>query len=125
MFTHTLCKFSKILQWAKGNFVFMAHLPQIDFRYRWLSEIISNALGIFDTSFAERLISEHNDLVDAFFNDDIHDESDACKQILFVWRTFYDKLVEESITVLEEGIRVNWEQFNYLLYLLCVCASQF
>lgn len=82
----------------------MAHLPQIDFRYRWLSETISNALGIFDTSFAEQLIAEHSDLVDAFFNDDIYEESDARKQILFVWRTFYDKLVEESITVLEEGI---------------------
>lgn len=82
----------------------MAHLPQIDFRYRWLSETISNALGIFDTSFSEQLIAEHSDLVDAFFNDDIYEESDAQKQILFVWRTFYDKLVEESITVLEEGI---------------------
>lgn len=81
----------------------MAHLPQIDFRYRWLSETISNALGIFDTSFAEQLIAEHSDLVDAFFNDEIYEEADARKQILFVWRTFYDKLVEESITVLEEG----------------------
>lgn len=86
------------------HFAVMAHLPQIDFRYRWLSETISNALGIFDTSFSEQLIAEHSDLVDAFFNDDIYEESDAQKQILFVWRTFYDKLVEESITVLEEGI---------------------
>lgn len=81
----------------------MAHLPQIDFRYRWLCETISNALGIIDTSFAEQLIIEHSDLVDAFFNDNICEEADARKQILFVWRTFYDKLVEESITVLEEG----------------------
>lgn len=81
----------------------MAHLPQIDFRYRWLSETISNALGIFDTTFADQLIAEHSDLVDAFFNDNIYEKTDAHKQILFVWRTFYDKLVEESITVLEEG----------------------
>lgn len=81
----------------------MAHLPQIDYRYRWLSETISNALGIFDTNFAEQLIAEHSDLVDGFFNDDIDEHSDSCKQILYIWRTFYDKLVEETITVLEEG----------------------
>lgn len=81
----------------------MAHLPQIDFRYRWLSETISNSLGIFDTNFADQLIAEHSDLVDVFFNDNIYQQSDAHKRILVVWRTFYDKLVEESITVLEEG----------------------
>lgn len=84
----------------------MAQLRQIDYRYRWLSETISNVLGIFDTNFAEQLITEHSDLVDAFFNDDITDQADSCKQILYVWRTFYDKLVEETITVLEEGIKL-------------------
>lgn len=83
----------------------MAESKHIDFRYRWLSEVISNTLGIFDTIFADQLITEHNDLVDSFFNDDIYEKADNHKQILFVWRTFYDKLVEESITVLEEGIK--------------------
>lgn len=91
-----------IFHWP-AIWVAMAHFPQIDFRYRWLSETISNALGIFDTTFSEQLIAEHSDLVDAFFNDNVYEKSDAHKQILFVWRTFYDKLVEESITVLEEG----------------------
>lgn len=81
----------------------MAHLPQIDHRFRWLSETISIALGIFDTNFAEQLVAENGDLIDAFFNDDINEQIDSCKQILYVWRTFYDKLVEETITVLEEG----------------------
>lgn len=83
----------------------MAESKHIDFRCRWLSETISNALGIFDMSYADQLITEHSDLVDAFFNDDIYEKADNGKQILFVWRTFYDKLVEESITVLEEGIK--------------------
>lgn len=81
----------------------MAHLSSGDLRYRWLCETLSNALGIFDTSFAEQLIAEHSDLVGEFFNDDINELADAQKQIMFVWRTFYDKLVEESVTVLEEG----------------------
>lgn len=76
---------------------------QIDFRYRWLSETISNLLGIFDRKFADTLIAEHNEQIKYFFNDDINDYADANKQILFVWRTFYDKLVEETISVLEEG----------------------
>lgn len=83
----------------------MAESKHIDFRYRWLSETISNALGIFDSNYADQLISEHSDLVDSFFNDNIYEKADNPKQILFVWRTFYDKLVEESITVLEEGIK--------------------
>lgn len=82
----------------------MAESKHVDFRYRWLSETISNALGIFDTSYADQLIIEHSDLVDSFFNDNIYERADNRKQILFVWRTFYDKLVEESLTVLEEGI---------------------
>lgn len=83
----------------------MAESKHVDFRFRWLSETISNALGIFDTSHADQLITEHSDLVDSFFNDEIYERADNRKQILFVWRTFYDKLVEESITVLEEGIK--------------------
>lgn len=81
----------------------MAHLSQNDFRFRWLSESISNFLGIFDTRFAEQLITDNIDLVDAFFNDDINEYADTSKQILFVWRTFYDKLMEETINVLKEG----------------------
>lgn len=88
----------------------MAHLSQIDFRLRWLSESISSFLGIFDTHFAEQLIADNIDLVDAFFNDNINEYADTSKQILFVWRTFYDKLVEETINVLKEGDDATCEQ---------------
>lgn len=81
----------------------MAHLSRIDFRSKWLIETISSSLGIFDTSIAAQTLTEHSDLVDALFNDPIDEQCDTSKQILFVWRSFYDKLVEETITVFEEG----------------------
>lgn len=81
----------------------MAHLSRIDFRLQWLIETISSSMGIFDTSIAAKTLSEYNDLVDALFNDPIDEQCDSSKQILFVWRSFYDKLVEETITVFEEG----------------------
>lgn len=81
----------------------MAHLSQNDFRLQWLIETISSTLGIFDTSIAAQTLTEHGDLVDALFNDPIDELCESSKQILFVWRSFYDKLVEETITVFEEG----------------------
>lgn len=75
---------------------------EMDPRHKWLIERISNILGIYDTKYAAELISEHSDLIQGFFDDDIASHDDVRKQIMFVWRTFYDKMVEETITVLEE-----------------------
>lgn len=74
----------------------------MDPRHKWLIERISNILGIYDTKYAAELINEHVDLINGFFDDDIASYEDVRKQIMFVWRTFYDKMVEETITVLEE-----------------------
>lgn len=75
----------------------------IDFRHRWLSETISKLLGITDGKFADTLLSDNNEKVRCFFDDAINDFTDCNKRLLFTWRTFYDKLVEETISVLEEG----------------------
>lgn len=75
----------------------------IDFRHRWLSETISKLLGISDGKFADTLLSDNNEKVRCFFDDAINDFTDCNKRLLFTWRTFYDKLVEETISVLEEG----------------------
>jgi len=40
--------------------------------------------------------------VEAFFKRRYESQSDLDYVVLFVWRTFYDKLIEEEITVLEE-----------------------
>lgn len=82
----------------------MAQFTPIDSRYQWLSQAIADGLGISNKNFADQLIAEHIDLIDAYFNDDVIQHESCCKQTLFVWRTFYDKLVEETIKVLEEGI---------------------
>lgn len=74
----------------------------VDPRHKWLIERISNILGIYDTKYASEMINEHLDLIQGFFDDDIASHDDVRKQIMFVWRTFYDKMVEETITVLEE-----------------------
>lgn len=81
----------------------MAHSLRVNSRNQWLYETISNYLGIFDTDFAEQMMVEHSNLIDAFLNNDIDEPAGLSKQVLFVWRSFYDKLVEETITVLEEG----------------------
>lgn len=75
----------------------------IDFRYLWLSETISKVLGISDRKFVDDLLSDNNEKIRCFFDDAIADFTDSNKRLLFTWRTFYDKLVEETITVLEEG----------------------
>lgn len=77
--------------------------PQIDYRYQWLSDTISKLLGIPERKFADALLMEHNDQINSFFNDDIDEFTECNKRLLFIWRTFYDKLVEETITALEEG----------------------
>lgn len=80
----------------------------MDYRLKWLSEIISNLLGIFDQKYSDALIDEHKEQFMSLFNDEIINFSKNNKQLLFIWRTFYDKLVEETITVLEEGkIKIN------------------
>lgn len=74
-----------------------------DFRYRWLSETISKLLGISDRKFVDDLLSDNNENIRSFFDDAINDFTDCNKRLLFTWRTFYDKLVEETISILEEG----------------------
>lgn len=80
-----------------------ASAPPIDFRHRWLSETISKLLGISDGIFADNLLIDNAEKIQSFFNDAITDFNDCNKRLLFTWRTFYDKLVEETISVLEEG----------------------
>lgn len=75
-----------------------------DNRYKWLIETISNILGIYDTKYAIELIENNPNEFHSFLNDEIQESNDIHKQIIFLWRTFYDKMIEETITVLEEGI---------------------
>lgn len=71
--------------------------------YRWFCKTISNLLGIYETKYAEDLIEEYSEQMKGFFDDEFTQNADIDKQIIFLWRTYYDKMVEETITVLEEG----------------------
>lgn len=71
--------------------------------YRWLCNTISNLLGIYDAKYAEDLVEEYAEQIKGFFDDEFTQNADIDKQIIFLWRTYYDKVVEETITVLEEG----------------------
>lgn len=75
---------------------------QDDPRVLWLKTIISNQLGVFDPKYVNELISLNRDAVDNFFNTRYERQADLDRVIMFVWRTNYDKLCYEEITVLEE-----------------------
>lgn len=85
----------------------MANFTSIDSQYKWLSQVIKDGLGISDKKSVDQLVVEHIDLIDVYINDDVIEQESYCKQTLYVWKTFYDKLVEETIKVLEEGIHLN------------------
>ncbi|KAH8257767.1 hypothetical protein KR038_000855 [Drosophila bunnanda] len=71
-------------------------------RVVWLKTIISNQLGVFDPIYVNSLIRQNMPAVDAFFRRRYESQIDLPCVVMFFWRTFYDKLIEEEITVLEE-----------------------
>ncbi|XP_037827971.1 dynein heavy chain 10, axonemal-like, partial [Lucilia sericata] len=73
-----------------------------DNRILWLKCSIANMLGVYEPEFVNAAIYENLYDFKSFLNDKYTKNEDINKIILYVWRTFYDKLVEEEITVLEE-----------------------
>lgn len=71
-------------------------------RVVWLKTLIANQLGVFDPVYVNTLIRQNMPAVDAFFRRRYESQIDLPYVVMFVWRTFYDKLIEEEITVLEE-----------------------
>lgn len=74
-----------------------------DNRILWLKCTIANMLGVYEPEYVNAAIYENLYDFKSFLNDKYTKNEDINKMILYVWRTFYDKLVEEEITVLEEG----------------------
>lgn len=73
-----------------------------DWRVQWFRDTLTNLMGVDDTKYAEAAINEHRDECGQFFDDVVESYADVHKQCIFVWRTFYDRLVEEMVTELEE-----------------------
>lgn len=76
---------------------------QLDFRYKWLRERIQGALGVFDPDILDGIINENYYQIKSFFDEEIKETQELSNRIMFLNRTFYDKLIEEEITVLEKG----------------------
>ncbi|XP_061396381.1 uncharacterized protein LOC133332012 [Musca vetustissima] len=74
-----------------------------DNRILWLKCTISNVLGVFEPEFVNAVIYDNMNDFKSFLEDKYTKNEDINKVVLYMWRTFYDKLVEEEITVLEEG----------------------
>ncbi|TMW41964.1 hypothetical protein DOY81_012956, partial [Sarcophaga bullata] len=73
-----------------------------DNRILWLKCTIANMLGVYEPEYVNSAIYENLKDFKSFLDDKYTKNEDINKIILYVWRTFYDKLVEEEITVLEE-----------------------
>ncbi|SPP80284.1 dynein heavy chain 10, axonemal [Drosophila guanche] len=71
-------------------------------RIIWLKTIIANMLGVFDPKYVNELISKNQEAVSNFLKMRYEGQKDLHYVLMFVWRTFHDRLVEEEITVLEE-----------------------
>lgn len=84
-----------------------------DARLDWFRERLTSLMGVDDERYAATVIEENRDALAAFFGDPIESYGDVCKQVFFFWRTWYDRLVEETVTVLEEG--------NSILFLNNIC----
>lgn len=73
----------------------------IDNRLAWLRDKIGSSLGVTEREFTNLMILENFPQFKQFMEDEQMEVKDIDKRIVFVYRTFYDKLVESTITVLE------------------------
>ncbi|KAL7729890.1 hypothetical protein ACLKA6_014739 [Drosophila palustris] len=71
-------------------------------RVTWLKTIIANQLGVFDPKHVNTLVANNRQAVEDFLNKRYERQAHLDRVIMYVWRTFFDRLVEEEITVLEE-----------------------
>ena len=75
-----------------------------DYRIVWLRDRISKALGIQEhPETIEVLFKDHYEQFQAFFDEPISDVREIEKCILYIYRTFYDKLVEREVLTIEKG----------------------
>lgn len=76
-----------------------------DYRLVWMRDRISKALGVQDhPETIEVLFKDHYETFQAYFDEAITDVREIQKCILFVYRTFFDKLVEREVLTIEKGL---------------------
>lgn len=75
-----------------------------DFRVVWLRDRISKLLGVEEhPETVEELFRENYDKFINFLEDEIDNIDEMQKCILYIYRTFYDKLVEREVLTIEKG----------------------
>jgi hypothetical protein len=61
-------------------------------------------LGVQDHPDAlETLMKEHQEEFQAFLDDEVSDVSEMEKCLFYIYRTFYDRLVEREVVTIEKG----------------------
>jgi hypothetical protein len=75
-----------------------------DYRVIWLRDRISKALGVQEhPETIEELFREHFERFQTFLDEEVHDVDEMENCILYIYRTFYDKLVEREVLSIEKG----------------------
>lgn len=67
----------------------------------WIRDRIGECLGVYDLENTNIMIEKYYEQLRSFVEDGIHKVEDINKKIMFAHRTYYDKLIESTITVLE------------------------
>lgn len=79
----------------------------IDYRREWIKEKVIHYLGLPEGNyFSDMLAADEGELeskFDMFLDDDIVDIQESHKKFFYVYKTAYDKLVEEEVLVPEIG----------------------
>lgn len=75
----------------------------MDFRIEWLRHKLSCLLGVPEREYTEPVIIQYYDQIKSFFDDALDSVQDLEKRSFFIHRTFYDRMVEKEIVVMEAG----------------------
>uniref|UniRef100_A0A182JCQ1 Uncharacterized protein n=1 Tax=Anopheles atroparvus TaxID=41427 RepID=A0A182JCQ1_ANOAO len=73
----------------------------MDFRAIWIRDRLCKILGVFEPRYIDTVLNELYDELVAFLDDAVVDQRDEHKRILFAYRTFYERLIEEKVTAFE------------------------
>lgn len=77
----------------------------MDARFVWLRQKLSHFFGVSDYERIDILLNDNFEAITEFFDAEITGTWNIENRAIFIYRTFYNRLVETEITVLEEGMQ--------------------
>lgn len=75
----------------------------MDDRIEWLQNRLSSLLGVPEREYTEPVIIQYHDQIKNFLDDSLQGVQDLERRVFFIHRTFYDRMVEKEIIVMELG----------------------